>query len=116
MMRKIDVQNRKYPGASLIMDGGGPVLSAWVAHECSRVSGQELTEEAERWHADPAREAKERKLVAWKQFKVLMPVKMDSQSKDVVDTRWALTWREAGGAKTVRARLVAKGYQDPELR
>ena len=67
-MRKIDVQTRKYPGASLIMDGGGPVLSAWVAEECSRVLGQKLSEAEERVHADLARKAKERKLEAWEQF------------------------------------------------
>ena len=52
---KIDTQTRKDPGASFIMDSGGPVLSAWVAGERSRVLGQELSEEAERMHADPAR-------------------------------------------------------------
>ena len=33
-----------------------------------------------------------------------------------MDTRWALTWKEAEGEKTEKAPLVAKGYQDPELR
>ena len=30
--------------------------------------------------------------------------------------RWALTWKEAEGKKTAKARLVATGYQDPDLR
>ena len=41
---------------------------------------------------------------------------MGSQSKDVVDTRWVLTWKEAKGMKAVKARLGAKSYQGPDLR
>ena len=41
---------------------------------------------------------------------------MDTQAKDIVDTRWVLTWKEVDGRKTVKARFVAKGYQDPDLR
>ena len=33
-----------------------------------------------------------------------------------LDTRWALTLKEADCVKTVKARLVAEGYQDPVLR
>ena len=43
-------------------------------------------------------------------------MKMGSQPKDVVDTRWASARKEVEGAKTVEARLVAKGYQLPDLR
>ena len=38
MKDKIDTQTRMDPGASLTADGGGPVLSAWVAEECNRIS------------------------------------------------------------------------------
>ena len=57
MKEKIDTQTREGPGASLVMDGGGPVLAASFAEECNRVSGQELVEADERWHADLARMA-----------------------------------------------------------
>ena len=73
-------------------------------------------EAAERMHADLARRAKERKLEAWGQFNVSSPEKMGTQSKDMVDTRWVLTWKEVDGVKTAKARLLARGYQDPDLR
>ena len=66
--------------------------------------------------ADLVRDAKERDLDKWKQFKVFSPAKLGSQSKDVADTRRALTCGGAEGAKTVKSRQVAKGYQGPDLR
>ena len=41
---------------------------------------------------------------------------MGIQPKDIVDTRWVLTRKEADGVKTVKARLVAEGYREPDLR
>ena len=38
-------------------------------------------------------------------------VKIGTQRKDFVGTKWALTWKEVDGAKTVDARLVAEGYR-----
>ena len=67
-------------------------------------------------HADLVRGAKERELGAWKQFKVFSLVQMGAQIKDVVDTRWVLTWKEVEGKKTALACLVARGYQDPEIK
>ena len=40
---------------------------------------------------------------------------MRSQAKGVADTRSALTRKEVEGKKSVGARLVAKGYQNPDL-
>ena len=65
MKEKIETHTRKDPGASCISDGGGPVLSAWVAEACNRGLGQELTEEGERLHADLVWKARERGLDAW---------------------------------------------------
>ena len=74
-----------------------------------------MTGEVERLHPDPARQAKGRESDTWRQFKVFSPVNMGSQPKGVVDTRWVLTWEEAEGAGTVKAQLVATGYQVPDL-
>ena len=74
------------PGTSSGLDGGGPVLSAWVAGECYRVLGQELAEEGGRLHAYLVRKAKGRESDAWDQPKVYSPLKMGPQSKDVGDT------------------------------
>ena len=35
--------------------------------------------------------------------------------KEVVETRWVLTWKDLEGKRTVKARLVARGFQDPDL-
>ena len=44
------------------------------------------------------------------------PGLMGTQTRDVVDARWVLTWKVMEGQRTVKASLVAKGYQDPDLR
>ena len=36
--------------------------------------------------------------------------------KQIVQTRWVLTWEMLGGKQCVEARLVAKGFQDPGLK
>ena len=66
-------------------------------------------------HAGPVRKAEEGELDVWGQFNVPLPVQMVAQHKDVVDTRWALTWEGAESKNSEKARLVAKGYQDPGL-
>ena len=43
-------------------------------------------------------------------------MQLGTQTKDVVDTRWVLTWNEVDGAKAVEARLAPKAYQGPDLR
>ena len=49
---KIDTRARMDPGASFLVDVGGPALSAWVAEECNRILGQELTDSEERTFSD----------------------------------------------------------------
>ena len=34
----------------------------------------------------------------------------------MVGTRWVLTWTVVDGVITVKARLVANGYQEPDLK
>ena len=56
-----------------------------------------------------------RELEPWEQSKISPPEKLGAQSKDLVDTRWAPTRKEVEGVKTVKSRLVDRGYQDPDL-
>ena len=98
------------------MDGGGPALSAWVEAECNRVLGQESTEAEGRVRADLARKARRRELEKWEPFKAFSLVRMGARSKEMADTRWAVTWKKVDGVKTAEARLLAEGYQDPDLR
>ena len=75
-----------------------------------------LTESEDDVHQDLAQKAKVRELEEWDPFKVFAPAKLGTQSKDFVGARRVLTWKEGYGANTVKARFVAKGYQDPDLR
>ena len=63
-----------------------------------------------------AREENGGELAAWEQFRVSPTVETGTESMEMVDRRWVLTWKEVDGVKTARARLVAMGYQDPDLR
>ena len=36
-------------------------------------------------------------------------------AEDIADTRWDLTWNSGEGRRTEKARLVARGSQDPDL-
>ena len=75
-----------------------------------------MTEGEEQAHADRVLKAKESELDAWEQFKVYSPVTSGTQTKDALDTRWALTRKEAGGKQPKKARLAAKGKQEQDLR
>ena len=59
---------------------------------------------------DLARDAKDRELYVWKQFKVFKPLRGCCDSKAVAETRWALTWEMVNGEKNAKARNAATGY------
>ena len=80
----------------------------------NRVLGQGFTEEEEKLHGGLSSAAMEREPNAWENFKALQPPRRRTPSKSVVDTRWALTRRMVDGEKDVKARLVAKSYQEPD--
>ena len=80
-------------GVAASPDVGGldAALSAWVANECDRVLGQELTAQDERLFAVEVSQAKGVELEAWRSFKVLSPIYSSEASKPAIATRWALT-------------------------
>ena len=69
----------------------------------------------ERAHAELVRKVKGRELDARRQYTVFPPVQTGAQARGVVDTRWVLSWKEVRGKKAAEARMVARGYQDPDL-
>ena len=95
--------------------GVGAAIFAWVAERCSRVLGPELTDEKGNLHADLAPDAEAQKLNARRQFNVRKPPEGGSISIDVFNTSWVRTWKKAGGRRSVKARLVARGYWGPDL-
>ena len=65
--------------------------------------------------AELVRTAEIIELDAWKKFGVCEPRRDCNISNQVARTRWVLTWEMAGGRKSVKALLVAKGYQYPDI-
>ena len=94
----------------------GGAISAGVADECNRTLGQELTPVEEEIRADLVNAGKQRELAAWAKFDAFSPHEASRVQKQIVETRWVLTWETLGGKECVEARLVAKGYQDPDLK
>ena len=60
---------------------------------------QELAEGEERTSSDLEHKAKVREVEAWKHFRVFSAVTLGAKSKDLVGTRWVLTWRVVKGGK-----------------
>ena len=89
--------------------------SARVFGESNRVFGYDLVGAEERLRADLVDTAQEWEVDARRQFEVFSLVKMGARTEEVVDTRRALTWTEAEGEKTAKARLVTKGSQGSDL-
>ena len=86
------------------------------AEERNRISGQDLAESEERTFTGFVLKAKVGELCAWEHFRVFSPAQPGTQREELVNSRWVLTWKEAGGGKTVIARLVAKCCLDPDPR
>ena len=59
---------------------------------------------------------KEQELSARNQPQALSPLEEGAQSRAIAETRRALTSRVVEGKKAAKARLEAKGHQDPDLK
>ena len=79
------------------VEGVAAAISAWVADECNRVSGQGFPRPEEAAHADFVPAEKARGLGEWESFRVSEPVKAEYFGMSAVDARWAVTWRPVGG-------------------
>ena len=113
---KIESQTRSAPGASIFVDRGGPVLFARGAKERDLILGREFTEHEERTFSDLAKKAKAKGLEARGHLRIYSPIQPGSQQKELADARRVLTWKAVEGLKTVKARLVARGFQGPDRR
>ena len=81
----------------------------------SRPLGQELaTDDVNRFSMEVGA-AKKRGLDAWRKFQVFSAVLWRNVAKDIVDPHWVLTWMSVEGRRAIKARLVARGFQDPDL-
>ena len=94
----------------------GPEMTAhWAVYQHNKKLGQELTADVEGTHGGWIRAARDRKLGVRKKFKVPEQVRIGEPSKALVDTLRAFTWKMVDGKRDVRARVVAKGHQGPDL-
>ena len=100
---------------SSVAEGVDGADSAWFADECNRVLAQELSPEDEKMNAGLFQEAKLRDLAAWGKFDVYFQRNARNVSKEIAQTRWVLTWKMVDDKKRVKARLLAEGFQDPDL-
>ena len=92
-----DLKPRMAALPNQIVEGSDETVSAWVAGECNRILGQELTVDEELTSQELAREGKTRELEARKKFKVFLSAREGDISKKVIDSKWALTWKMVGG-------------------
>ena len=102
-----DTQTRTDPGAPLMVDGGGPLLSGWVVAERNRFSGQTLSDGEERTFSDLAQKARMKELEVWYHFRVFSPETSGAQSEDLVDTHRRLMGKNSesriGGRRISRS-------------
>ena len=91
-------------------------ISAWAADQREGSLSQELPPSEEQGHATEVRDAEGRELAAWSKLHVFVPEKGGAPSGAVARSRWAFTWKQADARASVRARSVASGYEDPDLK
>ena len=101
---------------SATVEGVDGATSAWVADECTCVSGQELPREVKDVHADLVRAGRQQELADWAKSDVISPRNACQAKKRIIQTRWVLTWKMMEGKKCVKARRVIEGFQDPDLK
>ena len=89
-------------------EGADAAISAWVAEECKRKLGWELSEEEEQLHVDLTRDARAENPDASQQFKIPRLLTAGSNSEAVVETRWMITWEMTGGKENAKARSAPK--------
>ena len=69
-MRRPELKSRADAAQSSVAEGADAAISAWVAVDCARKLGQELSDEGEQSHVDLPRGAKEEEINVRKQLKV----------------------------------------------
>ena len=101
------------PGARV--DGVDAAISAWAAELCTKTLDKEPSKEKETKYAPVVKTAQNRELSAWKELRV-SPRRYEAKiAKTISDAPWVLACKVTEGRPSVMARLVAKGFQDPDL-
>ena len=98
-----------------LVGGVDSAISAWTGDLCNKALGKELPKEDERKYGPLARAAQERELRGWKEFDACRPKAPADTDKTLVDVLRVLTWKVFDGKTSMKARLVVKGFQDPDF-
>ena len=114
--RNSELKPRAEGSRSSAVEAVEAAFSAWVADECARVLGRELSEEEEALHAPFVREARGKELGEWRPFKGSKPLRAGDVGRSAVDTLWVPTWKMVYSVKTGKARPVAQGSRIPTCR
>ena len=61
------------------------------------------------------RTAQDREPAAWEEFSECCLRDEANINETIADTRWVLTWKVTEGNTSLMDRLVAKGFQDPDV-
>ena len=77
--------------------------------------GSELTKEEEEEWSDVVWKAKQSELVGIMKHDAMRCVKKVNCSTKSISSRWVLTWKMINGDLGVKARLVIKGFLDPQV-
>ena len=88
-------------------------LTAWVAAQCKRPLGQELSADEVARFSKEVKDAKNRELNDWSKFQVFSPLMWKRVTKDIADTPWVLTWKSAEGRRTVKSAAGGSGVSGP---
>ena len=90
---------------------------AYAARCIKRLAGRELTERELVEHAVAVEAAKQHELRMWDTYRATTCVEAASCEKKIISCRWVVTWKadqDAPGASRPKARLVVRGFQDPD--
>jgi hypothetical protein len=95
----------------------GEEKAAHRFRHCYRIEkvGSELTKEEEAEWYDLVRKAKKKELSGIMKHDAMRCEKKLNCSTKSIASRWVLTWKMVDGTLDVKARLVIKGFLDPQL-
>ena len=91
-------------------------IPAWAVHMRNKTLGKGPSMKDETKYAPFARAAQDRELPAWEAFDLRPSATRVNVVQTIRDTRWVLTCGVIQAKTPVRARSVAQGFQDPDLR
>ena len=99
------------------------VITAFLVDSLSYVGGSTLTLDEELQFAPQLRKAKESELASFAHHDAVTVVDKKLATYEPISMRWVITWKDSPKSfpglpsnKIIKARLVARGFEDPEVK